>query len=312
MDAQVDAHVNAQADPQADPQLNPQADTQFNSGAHPASLHASVWQASALARPVGLTVATGDAALDAQLPSGGWPVGALVEILQAQSGLGEWRLLLPALRQSRGPLVLVGPPHVPFGPALAAQGLAPERLLCVQGDAASLWPAARMWAAEQALRCADVSAVLAWLPLARADQLRRLHLAASEHGKLLFVMRPAQVQGESSPAVLRLLVSGGAGDQLSLRILKRRGPPLDELLTLPLRPARLAVALALAQVQVQVQVATKAREVAREIALDVAGVSALHPQAALRLLLPANDALNDTLNDAPNDTFLQGPQTCAA
>ncbi|MBK9236239.1 MAG: hypothetical protein IPO19_09350 [Rhodoferax sp.] len=84
---------------------------------------AAVWRADELARPPGLVLATGHALLDSQLPGGGWPVGALVEILQAQSGQNEWRLLLPALkRRSAGPVVMVGAPHVPFGPGLAAQG----------------------------------------------------------------------------------------------------------------------------------------------------------------------------------------------
>jgi protein ImuA len=108
----------------------------------------------------------------------------------------------------------------------------------------------RLWAAEQALRCADVAAVLAWLPQVRAAQLRRLQMAASQHRKLLFVMRPAQTQNESSPAVLRLLLTSGLPDAqapagaLQLHILKRRGPPLAQPLLLPERQARLGVLLA--------------------------------------------------------------------
>ena len=202
---------------------------------------AVLWHADALASPIGAVLATGHAALDAQLPGGGWPVGAMVEILQAQSGQNEWRLLLPALAHARsGPVVLVGAPHVPFGPGLAAQGLAAERLLWV----ATAEPASRMWACEQALRCTDVVAVLAWLPQARSEQLRRLNVAAAEHAKLLFVMRPAQVQTESSPASLRVLVSLQPGsDGVQLEILKRRGPPLTRPVHLAARNGRLAALL---------------------------------------------------------------------
>ncbi len=207
----------------------------------PADAPATVWRADALARPQGAVLATGHAVLDAQLPGGGWPLGALVEILQAQSGQNEWRLLLPALARSRaGPVVLVGAPHMPFGPGLAAQGLASERLLWITTER----PAPRMWACEQALRCADVAAVLAWLPQARADQLRRLQMAASEHAKLLFVMRPAQAQAESSPAVLRVLAAVQDGsDELRIEILKRRGPPSAQALVMPARHGRLAALL---------------------------------------------------------------------
>ena len=220
----------------------------------------ALWCAADLAAPAGAAVASGHAALDAQLPGGGWPVGAISEILQAQIGCNDWRLLLPALtrvqHRAPGPVVLVGSPHVPFGPGLAQQGLDAGRLLWLDTAA----PAARLWAAEQALRCAAVAAVLAWLPQVRAEQLRRLQIAAQAHGKLLFVLRPAQAQAESSPAVLRLLVSnqplapdaaGGALfiDALLVQILKRRGPPLDQPLELPARPARLTALLAICRGQ---------------------------------------------------------------
>jgi hypothetical protein len=61
---------------------------------------AAVWRADELARQAGATRPTGHAVLDAVLPGGGWPVGALVEVLQPQAGQGEWRLLLPALGAS--------------------------------------------------------------------------------------------------------------------------------------------------------------------------------------------------------------------
>jgi protein ImuA len=204
----------------------------------------AVWRADALARPAGAVAGTGFAALDAQLPGGGWPVGAMVELLQAQTQHNEWRLLLPALvrqgRLARGAVALVGAPHVPFGPGLAGQGLNPQTLLWINTAA----PLERLWAAEQALRCADVTSVLAWLPQARADQLRRLQMAAADHLKLLFVMRSSQVQDQASPAVLRLQLAPGEGHTLELQLLKRRGPPLDQPLLLQVGPARLAALLA--------------------------------------------------------------------
>ena len=207
---------------------------------------AAVWRADALACAAGATVASGHGALDAELPGGGWPLGAISEILQPPGVCQEWRLLLPALTRTCGPVVLVGPPQVPFGPGLAAQGLDARRLLWV-GAAA---PAARLWATEQALRCAEVVVVLAWLPQVRTEQLRRLQLAAQTHSKLLFVLRPAAAQSESSPAVLRLLLvralaADVASDALRVQILKRRGAPLAHTLVLSARPAGLAVLLAL-------------------------------------------------------------------
>ncbi len=205
------------------------------------------WRASELAQAHMPVLPTGYAALDAQLPGGGWPVGALVELLQDQSARHDWQLIAPALaaRLERhcGPVLLVGPPHWPFAPALAALGLPVDRLLCVGASDAS----AQLWAVEQALRCAQVAAVLAWLPAARSQALRRLHLAAQAHSQLFFMFRPAQAQRESSPAPLRLLLSGSdEPTALRVHILKRRGPVAPAPLQLPTQQQRLHALLAAA------------------------------------------------------------------
>jgi protein ImuA len=135
-------------------------------------------------------------------------------------------------------------------PGLAAQGLDAARLLVLQGPALASDAAARVWACEQALRCAGVSAVLAWLPQVRPEQLRRLQMAAQNFQQQLFVMRPLAAQQEASPAVLRLLLEAGEGaDALTLRLLKRRGPPLTMPLVLPARPERLQALLAASRQQ---------------------------------------------------------------
>ena len=216
------------------------------------AIHADVWHAHALSSAPLPVLATGDSALDAQLPGGGWPVGALTEILQPPGVHCEWRLLLPALaRSGLGPVLLVGAPHLPFAPALAAQGLAVQRMLWVTAQSV----ASRLWACEQALRCAEVNAVLAWLPQARSEQLRRLQMAAAEYSKLLFVMRPEEAQDEASPASLRLhvqpqtatsnAVSGEQGlDGLHIHLLKRRGPPLELPVQMQARAPQLNLLLA--------------------------------------------------------------------
>ncbi|MDF2464755.1 MAG: hypothetical protein K0Q43_2990 [Ramlibacter sp.] len=206
----------------------------------PASLP-NVWRVPELAQAQEAVVSTGHAALDAQLPGGGWPVGSMVEVLQARSGPHVWQLLLPGLAQAvqkqAGLVVLVSSPFDPFGPSLGAQGLPGERLLCVKADK----PAARLWSAEQCLRCADVVAVLAWLPQAKSAELRRLHMAAQQHDKLLFVFRGLNARQDSSPARVRLLVEGV--DSLRLHIFKRRGPPLETPLVLPAWSQRVAALL---------------------------------------------------------------------
>lgn len=208
---------------------------------------AALWRASDL--PAGGPVAaTGFAALDAVLPGGGWPVGSLVELLQDAPHHHAWGLLAPGLaRLADGQMVVVGAPatgFAPFGPALAGAGVAPERLLWVGADT----PHGMAWATAQALRCRDVSAVLAWLPRARGTQLRQLQVAAHQHHKLLFVVRDGHSQREASPAPLRLLLqpdaAADATPRLWVRVLKRQGPPLLEAFSLPVGPTRLRAQLA--------------------------------------------------------------------
>lgn len=210
---------------------------------------AGVWRADALAAGVLRTVPTTHAPLDAELPGGGWPLGALIELLQAASDAPIWPLVLPALaaRQQAGGgvLALVNPPHEPFLPALAAAGVPADSVLWLAAAA----PAGQLWLTEQALACADVAAVLAWLPRARTADLRRLQLAAAQRGEgLLFALRPAQAAAAASPAPLRVQVdvqaNGTSAPALRLRLLKRRGPPLAAALHLPGQPPRLRALLA--------------------------------------------------------------------
>lgn len=190
-----------------------------------------VWRVDQLASRTEEALSTGLPALDAVLPGGGWPVGQLVEVLQSRPQQHVWRLLIPALARAvhaqAGPVVLVAPPHPVFAPSLAAQGLPADRLLWIK----AVRPPARLWAAEQALRCAEAAAVLAWLPQVQSAELRRLHLAAQQHRRLLFVFRPEAARQQSSPARLRLLLE--SGEALKVHVLKRRGPPLVSPVLLP-------------------------------------------------------------------------------
>jgi len=220
---------------------------------------AHVWRAGELGAVCVETIATGYDALSRLLPGGGWPCGAMTEVLQPQAGQHEWGLVAPALGalQASSPgglVVLVGAPHCPFGPALSARQLNMQRLLSIhaeKNDAPAL-----LWATREALQCADVGAVIAWLPDVRSAHLRRLQIAAHTHHKLLFVFRPLAAQHESSPAPLRLLLQAenssvgsraSSAGHLQVNIFKRRGPPLNAPVLIDTRPQRLAAFLAASQ-----------------------------------------------------------------
>jgi len=250
--------------------------------------HPAVWRASQIGGAARRVTTSGFAALDAELPGGGWPHGVLTELLLPEPGIGELRLLAPALAAvAAAPaegrpaaaagspadgrcVMLFDPPALLSAWALVQRGLASRHWLVVQGRAgqpragpagmigphagpagviapgaprganrlAPLLPSADLlWALEQSLKSGHLGAVLAWLPLnLRADALRRLQLAAQSHDGPVFVFRDALARSQPSAAPLRLLLQPGGVDQLSLRLLKRRGPALAQPLRLALPP----------------------------------------------------------------------------
>ncbi|GAA6143332.1 hypothetical protein NBRC116584_31500 [Hydrogenophaga sp. 5NK40-0174] len=186
--------------------------------------------------------ASGHAALDAELPGGGWPCGHLTEILYAQSGVLEWRLLAPMLGpfcQAEGTVVVIGPPRHPHPPGLQLMGVSAQQLVWVRAET----PAERLWVTEQLLKANTGALVLSWLPQARPDQLRRLQVLAGGAKAPVFVCRPAQAAQESSPAPLRVLARVDADWALAVDILKRKGPPLARTLSLPSVPGGLQALL---------------------------------------------------------------------
>ena len=208
----------------------------------PAAGLPALWLADrvALAAAAAAVRSTGFAALDAELPGGGWPASGLTELLLAAPGSGELRLLAPLLAQGlehTGSLLCIAPPFTPYAPALHALGWPLARLVLVTPD--SLANAA--WAAEQGLRSGACAAVLWWQKAERSPTaaltttLRRLHLAAQEGHGPLFALRPASARVQSSPAPLRLALEPAPRGQLAITVFKRRGPAMSAplLLTLP-------------------------------------------------------------------------------
>jgi protein ImuA len=224
----------------------------------PALVHPALWRACQLGRPGAAVLASGFDELDFHLPGGGWPLQALTELLLPHAGVGELRLLAPALaalqRQQRS-LMWFDPPAAPCAWALSALGIDMRQLVVVnsrqplKSRARERLPAADvLWALEQALKSGHVGAVLAWLPARLpADALRRLQLAAQGHEGPAFLLRDAALRCHPSPAPLRLLLASAGPDLLRVALLKRRGPPLAQPLVLALPPVLAGPALARAQ-----------------------------------------------------------------
>ena len=179
-----------------------------------------VWRGDSKAR-IEKTVPSGYSELDQALPGGGWPQGTLTELLRDEEGIGELRLLLPALErlaQAGECIVLVAPPHLPCAPAFATAGVDPSRVIVV--DAAE--EKHRWWAAEQALRANSAGAVLFWPATLGEQRLRRLQVAAQEGEALAFLFATTARVAQPSPAPLRIRLSP-AGGRLRVDVFKRRG-----------------------------------------------------------------------------------------
>src|SRR5262245_47524214 len=162
-----------------------------------------IWRGDSLNRAGASVIPSGFPGLDAGLTGGGWPAGTLTEILPAHEGIGELRLLGPALaglsrRGSR--LAWIAPPHLPYAPALAAAGIDAAKLVVVRTASRK----ETLWAAEQALASNACGAVLAWLDDAKYAELRRLQIAAEGGRAPAFLFRPPETARESSPAALRI------------------------------------------------------------------------------------------------------------
>lgn len=162
----------------------------------------TVWRAGRSAAAAPLGESTGFAALDALLPHGGWPQGALTELLIPADGVGELALLMPTLSRLTGAgrlVALIAPPFCPYAPAWQSAGVDLRHLEIVRAD-----PRGALWAFEQCLRSAAFAAVLGWPASADGPALRRLQVAADSGECLGFAVRDRRHVGNPSPAALRI------------------------------------------------------------------------------------------------------------
>ena len=218
----------------------------MNPALHELLRHPGVWRAAESAS-AGPTLTTGFGRLDARL-GGGWPRDTLVELLLPSPGIGEFRLLLPALRglcagEAGAPrrwVAWIDPPHLPYAPALAGAGLDPAQMLIVRSKR-GLSPQGTVplsavscergqspaetvpWAMEQALRSRACAAALAWVDATDDRTLRRLKLAAEEGGSLGVLFRSLHRAHDPSPAALRLVLEPCTDGGLDVVVLKGRG-----------------------------------------------------------------------------------------
>jgi protein ImuA len=145
--------------------------------------------------------------LDAHLPQGGLPCGALHEVAPASepdtpAAFGFLAAILGRIRNAR-PILLVTSPRAlagfgrPYGHGLTYLGLDPSRLILVEaGDDKQA-----LWVMQEALH-SNVPAAVAGTLAARLDLKlsQRLHLAAGEAEIPLVLLRPPDTMEASAAA----------------------------------------------------------------------------------------------------------------
>jgi len=180
----------------------------------------AIWRMSDFQRHAVHGITTGYPRLDRILPERGWPKNALVEIITAQWGIGELKLLLPLMKsmtEQKRYVLWVSPPYIPYAPALAEAGVDTDYVIVIKPEISCK---DALWSMEKALQSQACGVVLAWLNWLPNGVVRRLQLAAESGNSLGVLFR--QFNHKNSPAALRLQLNSSLGG-LQLQVLKARG-----------------------------------------------------------------------------------------
>jgi len=160
-------------------------------------------RASAGQRPFAV-LPVGHAGVDAALPGGGLPLGALHEVTGDAWGAAAALFLAGVLARLPGPVLWVLARHDLFAPGLAGAGLPPHRLLHAEmGEARHILPAM-----EEGLREPGLAGVVGEVAgRVTLTATRRLQLAAGRSGSTAFLLRRARhvrfIADEPSAAMTR-------------------------------------------------------------------------------------------------------------
>jgi protein ImuA len=164
-----------------------------------AALRARIAAIGQGSRKPGQILPFGVAAMDAHLPFGGLPQGALHEVtgggLAASHGAAASLFVAGVLARVEGPVLWCLRARDLFAPALAGAGLHPDRVIYAEaGDAATL-----LLCLEQGLRHGGLAGVVGETSRLAMAPSRRLHLAAETSGVMAFVIRRGKAAGDGEP-----------------------------------------------------------------------------------------------------------------
>ena len=197
-----------------------------------------IWRSKQTALHTYPTINTGFDELNQCLKLGGWPLGNTTEIGIAEYGIGELRLLIPALRKlfsSVGrPIIWIAPPYQPYARALIKMHIDTNSLIIVKpSNTADI-----LWAAEQALLANCCTAVFTWTDRYNLTQkeTRRLQLASEQSNAWHVQFRHSDCLQQASAARLRLHLQANIYSELEVHIKKQPQAWAGQYCTLSLPP----------------------------------------------------------------------------
>lgn len=177
---------------------------------------------------------TGFKELDQAL-QGGFPEHGVVDI-DTPIGIGEIRLLLPALRarqqQHERLLVFISAPMQINGEMLAEYGFPLEQVLIIQPQNVEH----ALWSAEQCLRSGCAHSVLLWHQELEISQAKRLQLAAEQGDALHFIFRHQHQLSLSLPVNLAMKLRPHR-QGINIQVTKRKGGWPDGAFNIDMSPA---------------------------------------------------------------------------
>jgi protein ImuA len=147
-------------------------------------------------------------AVDRWMPHGGLPVGCIHEVKGASvaSALAFSSILSARIAGEQGNIVYIAPDRSLHPLGLLPYGVRLDRLLLVSARRSQ----DLAWATMEALRCSQVSAVMAILDSADLTSSRRLQLAAESSGATGFLLGPVTSAPIAAP-ITRWKVSSHVG-----------------------------------------------------------------------------------------------------
>ncbi len=164
---------------------------------------------------------TGFTALDALLPSRGWPAASVIEVLTPAWGIGELRLFLPLMQrlsQQGRHTAWIAPPHIPYAPALIRAGISLAGLVVIQPQ----HPQQALWSMERLLHTAACGLAVAWPQRLTRPIVRRLQLAAHSGHSLGVLFRRQHINPHPLSTALSLRLDA-VENGLAVEFLKARG-----------------------------------------------------------------------------------------